>query len=696
MRPSVLNPLFRPLETLPGLGKKLTPLYEKLTGGQGYVVDALWHLPSNFVRRTYKDTLSEVDNGCVITLRVTIEEHVSPPRKSRAPWRVYCRTQSGSLTLTWFRAHHDWLKKNFPIGEERLVSGKIDFYNGEPCMVHPDYFANPSQARDIPQTEPIYPLSAGITNRTATKMAQAALNLVPDVPEWVPSARRDLGMWPSWKEALTSVHAPKTEDDLLGAAPARQRLAYDELLANQLALILVRRAAHQTPGRSLCGNGYLRTQVQTTLPFALTQAQQRTLHEIESDMQAPHRMLRLLQGDVGSGKTIVALLAMLNAVECGAQAALMAPTEILARQHYESLRHFLDTTPVKIDLLTGRDKGKSRQKILDDLKCGKTSIIIGTHALFQRDVAFHNLGLAVIDEQHRFGVRQRLSLSEKGSATDILVMTATPIPRTLTLTRYGDMDVSKLDSKPPGRQPIDTRIVSRHRLPQVIEGLQRILESGAKVYWICPLVEDSDTSDIIAAEERHQSLYHIFGNRVGLIHGRMKGPEKDTVMQGFAQDLHDILVATTVIEVGVDVPKATLIIIEQAERFGLAQLHQLRGRVGRGDKPSVCLLLYDSPLSENARMRLETMRATEDGFFIAEEDLRLRGGGEILGTRQSGIPECRVAHLHVHGDLLFQARNDAHRILADNPQLTGTQGDALRTLLYLFERDSAAQTLHSG
>ncbi|NKD54327.1 MULTISPECIES: ATP-dependent DNA helicase RecG [unclassified Haematospirillum] len=696
MRPSILNPLFCPLDSLPGLGKRLAPLYDRLTGGGGHLVDALWHFPTGIIDRRASPTIMQATNGSIATLDLIVDSHIPPARGSRAPWRIRCRDQSGYISITWFHPRKEWLEKSFPVGQRVVVSGKVDVFHDERQMAHPDHVVPPSQADSIRIVEPVYPLSAGIVNKTATKVARTALERTPELPEWINPHLISQKGWPHWKDALGTVHHPQTEDDLSAIGPARQRLAYDELLANQLALLLVRRANRKRTGRVLHGNGSLRRAVAAALPFSLTQAQQCALDEIFADMQAPDRMLRLLQGDVGSGKTVVGLMAMLNAVECGTQAALMAPTEILARQHLETLAPLAKACGIRVALLTGRDKGKPREALLQDLKDGAIDIIIGTHALFQDDVVFRDLGLAVIDEQHRFGVQQRLMLTGKGKAADVLVMTATPIPRTLTLTLYGDMDVSRLEGKPPGRKPVDTRIIGRNRLEEVIAGLERVLNTGAKAYWVCPLVEESETSDLSAAEERYAQLQEHFGHRVAMVHGRMKGPDKDAVMEGFASDRHDILVATTVIEVGVNVPTATLMIIEQAERFGLAQLHQLRGRIGRGDRASVCLLLYGHPLSETARMRLETMRSTEDGFVIAEEDLRLRGGGEILGLRQSGMPEFRTADLAVHGELLATARDDARHVMEMDPELATPRGEALRILLYLFERDAAVRTLQSG
>jgi len=693
MRPSLLNPLFAPIGTLPGIGPKLAPLYERLAGPK--VVDLLWHLPSGVVDRRFSPKLAEAPSGRVATLIVQVEAHF-PSSTPKRPYRVRVSDETGTAHLVFFHAREDWLRRQLPEGEWRVVSGAIEHFNNDIQITHPDHVVPLADKDKVTTIEPIYPLTGGLTAKMVAKTVRGALERVPELPEWQDHAWCARQNWPGWRQALNALHHPQSEQAITEDSTARRRLAFDELLANQLALMLVRAHMRKLKGRLIPVSTHLRPQVMAALPFALTGAQTRSLAEIDADMAEPLRMLRLLQGDVGSGKTVVALLAMLNAVESGAQAALMAPTEILARQHFETIAPLVEGAGLRVALLTGRDKGKARDAILADLASGAIHILIGTHALFQEDVTYADLAFAVIDEQHRFGVHQRLELASKGQAVDMLVMTATPIPRTLLLTSYGDMDSSRLDEKPPGRQPVSTRVLPLSRMEDVIDGIGRAISGGARVYWVCPLVEDSETSDLAAAEERHRHLEQLFGNRVGLVHGKMKGPAKDKVMAAFAAGELSVLVATTVIEVGVNVPEATIMVIEHAERFGLAQLHQLRGRVGRGSGASSCLLLYDSPLSENSKARLEIMRATEDGFVIAEEDLRLRGGGEILGTRQSGLPEFKLADLAIHGDLLAVARDDAALILCRDPDLQTERGQALRTLLYLFERDGAVHTLRSG
>ncbi len=699
MRPEILFPLFAPTTSLSGVGPRFAKLFESLTGGPA-VLDLCWHLPSGIIDRRYAPPLAEAMPGRIATLTVEVGEHRAPPthlgRAGRQPYRVFCHDATGSIELVFFHAHRDYLTKMLPPGQTRVVSGKVEVFNDRLQMTHPDHIAAPAEAERLKAVEPVYPLTAGLSLKVVGKAVHAALERLPDLPEWLDPALKAREGWPDWHEALARAHAPRDEADLSPLALARRRLAYDELLANQLAIALVRDRQTKQRGRPLKGDGRLQRKVIEALPFQLTGSQRMAVAEISADMAAEHRMLRLLQGDVGSGKTVVALLAMLAAVECGAQAAIMAPTEILARQHFQTLELLARSAGVAIALLTGRDKGKARQAILDGFASGATPLVVGTHALFQEDVAFHDLGMVVIDEQHRFGVHQRLTLTGKGKAVDVLVMTATPIPRTLMLTAYGDMESSRLTERPPGRQPVDTATLPLDRLPEVVDAVDRALKRGAQVYWICPLVEESENSDLAAAEDRFRALEQRFGDRVGLVHGRMKGPDKDAVMARFAAGETGVLVATTVVEVGVDVPNATVMVIEHAERFGLAQLHQLRGRVGRGSGKSSCLLLWQGPLGETARARLKILRETDDGFRIAEEDLRLRGAGELLGTRQSGLPEFRLADLAVHDDLLATARDDARLILERDPELAGDRGGALRVLLYLFERDAAVKYLRSG
>ena len=696
MRPSLLNSCFRSIITIKGVGPKVAKTLGSFIGDR--VVDLYWHLPSNLIDRSFRPAITEAEPGRIVTLKITVLEHAPPPTK-RLPYRVICEDESGELTLVFFHARADYLSRVLPVGATKIVSGRFELFRDTPQMTHPDWILSEKEAAARPQIEAVYPLTAGISQNMLAKIMRNALSQLPALPEWQDPALLKKEGWPDWQQSLFKAHNPESAEDLTPVNPAIQRLAYDELLANQLALALVRRAMRRRGGRKLKAGGQLRAKVRENLPYKLTRPQEQVIKEITTDMASDARMLRLLQGDVGSGKTIVALIAMLAAVEAGAQAALMVPTEILARQHLKNLQPLCDAAGVEIACLTGRDTGKKRQQLLADLVAGKIAILVGTHAIFQQDVQFKDLGLAVIDEQHRFGVHQRLLLGGKAignKSADILVMTATPIPRTLQLTAYGDMEVSKITEKPIQKPPIETRAVILSRLQEVINAVGRKISSGEQVYWVCPLVSESEKLDITAAEERFSTLKEQFGDQVALVHGKMSAHQKTEVMTDFVAGRTKLLVATTVIEVGVDVANATVMVIEQAERFGLAQLHQLRGRVGRGTKPGSCLLLYKPPLGEAAKARLKILRETDDGFRIAEEDLRLRGGGEILGTRQSGLPIFRIADLAEHSRLLAIARKEAELILQTEPTLSSERGSALRLLLYLFERDRAIRLISAG
>ncbi len=694
MRPQILFPLFAPVSSLPGIGAKLEKLFARIAGPN--VADLLFLKPVGVIDRSARPRIEEAEEGRIATLDVSVEIHY-PPRQPRMPYRVLVSDATGRLSLVFFHADEKYLKSLLPVGARRLVSGKIERFNDKLQITHPDYVLPPEQEANLPAFEPVYPLTEGLTQKVAGKAVRAALARAPDLPEWQDAAWIARKAWPAWKSAIEALHGPRKLADIDPQTPPRARVAFDELLANQLALALIRRRMRKARGRALKGDGSLTKRALAALPFDLTPSQRTVIAEIAADLGSPLRMMRLLQGDVGSGKTVVACLALLTAIEAGVQGAIMAPTEILARQHAATLTPLFEAAGRRIALLTGREKGKSRETILADLAEGRLDVLVGTHAVFSEDVAFRDLGLAVIDEQHRFGVHQRLALTAKGGApVDMLVMTATPIPRTLAMTVYGDMDVSRILEKPAGRKPIATRTMPLSRIGEVIEALGRQIKTGTRAYWVCPLVEESEDVDWAAAEARYRELSQVFGADVGLVHGRMKGAEKDAVMARFKSGAIKILVATTVIEVGVDVPEATIMIVDHAQRFGLAQLHQLRGRVGRGAKPSSCLLLYAPPLSETAKARLKIMRETEDGFVIAEEDLRLRGAGEILGTKQSGFPEFRLADLSVHAELLAAARDDAKLILERDPDLASPRGEALRTLLYLFGRDEAVKYLNSG
>jgi ATP-dependent DNA helicase RecG len=700
MRPSLLDPLFATLTTLPGVGPKLEKLYRRLFGredAQARVIDLLFHLPTSTIDRRARPKLRDVAPGSVATVAVTVDRHrPPPPNRPKAPYQIYASDETGDLILTYFHAKRDYLEKLLPVGELRYVSGTAVLYDGMLQMVHPDRVVSAQELAKLPTVEPVYPLTEGLTQNLVRKTLDGALGRIPTLPEWQDDAWLRRSGYPSFAAALMALHRPADPAYVRPEQPAWSRLGYDELLAGQLALALVRAHQQRLPGRGSSGNGLLRDKLIANLPYSLTPSQTRAVDDIAADLARPHRMVRLLHGDVGSGKTVVALLAAATVIEAGRQAALMAPTEILARQHLATIAPLAEKAGIRAAILTGRERGRERDDTLERLAKGGIDLLVGTHALFQEDVAFRDLALAIVDEQHRFGVHQRLALARKGEAVDMLVLTATPIPRTLVLTYFGDMEISELREKPAGRLPIDTRTVALDRLEEVTSAVGRALAEGQSVYWVCPLVEESETGDLAAAEERFIDLRQHFGDRVDLVHGRMKGGDKDRAMERFASGETRLLVATTVIEVGVDVPEATVMVIEHAERFGLAQLHQLRGRIGRGRGRSTCLLLYKPPLGETAKARLAIIRDTEDGFRIAEEDLRLRGEGDVLGTRQSGMPGFRLARLEVHGKLLAAARDDAALMLNRDPDLLSRRGQALRQLLYLFERDEAVRLISAG
>ncbi|EXL06044.1 ATP-dependent DNA helicase RecG [Brucella anthropi] len=702
MRPSMLDPFFASVRSLSGIGPKVAALLGKLLGtdipgAEPKVGQLLFLAPHSVIDRRNRPGIALAQEGAIVTLEVIVDQHQpAPPGRGNVPHRVFAHDDTGEIALTFFHAQLPWLQKMLPEGETVIVSGKVEWFNGRASMVHPDYIASLEEAANLPMVEPVYPLTAGLSPKTLARAVKEALTRVPPLPEWIDGPLLARERFTSFQQSLNTLHLPEDPSDIALESISRRRLAYDEFLAGQLALALVRAKTRRLSGRPLEGTGRIVAEIMRHLPYRLTKGQDQAAREIITDLKSPERMLRLLQGDVGSGKTVVGLLSMAHAAESGGQSALMAPTEVLARQHFATIAPLAEKAGLKAALLTGREKGRDRNAVLEGLKTGEIDIVIGTHALFQEKVEYHDLVLVIIDEQHRFGVHQRLMLTAKGSAPDMLVMTATPIPRTLVLTAFGDMDVSKLTEKPAGRQPITTAIVPMERMGELVERIRKAVGEGQKIYWICPLVEESEVVELTSAEERFESLKPVFGERIGLIHGRMNGAEKDEAMRAFKQSETRVLVATTVIEVGVDVPDATIIVIEHAERFGLSQLHQLRGRVGRGDKPSTCLLLYKGPLGEIAQARLKVMRETEDGFRIAEEDLKLRGEGELLGTRQSGTPGFRLASIEAHGDLLEIARKDARYILTSDPDLESERGQALRVLLYLFGRDEAIRLLRAG
>ncbi|NKB28271.1 MAG: ATP-dependent DNA helicase RecG [Rhodobacteraceae bacterium] len=693
-RPEILWPLFGDLEKLPGVGPKSASNFKHLHVEKPR--DLIFTLPSGGIDRRPVTSIRDVTPPCVVTVEIEVGRHHPPAVRGR-PYRVFVRDAKTEFTLIFFHAHADWLKKNLPTGQRRIISGKVELFDGMAQMPHPDHILLPAESDQIPPFEPVYPLTAGITAKMMTKAVDGALALAPDLPEWIDNSLKKQEKWPGWRDALRAAHGPVGAGDLSAEAPARRRLAYDELLAHQLTLAIARSERRAKKGVSSCGDGTLHDKIFASLPYSPTGAQTRAIAEIAADMGSTTRMSRLLQGDVGSGKTLVALAALLVAVEAGGQGAMMAPTEILARQHLSNLQPLAESAGVVLEILTGRDKGKERAAKLAALASGRIHILVGTHALFQKDVEFQDLRLAIIDEQHRFGVAERMQLGGKGRAVDVLVMTATPIPRSLELTMYGEMEVSILDEKPPGRTPVTTALVSAGRMDQVVDRLRNAVAEERQAYWVCPLVEESEVSDMTAAVERFKRLRAALGEGVvGLVHGQMLPAEKDAAMADFVAGKTQVLVATTVIEVGVDVPNASIMVIEHADRFGLAQLHQLRGRVGRGAAASTCLLMYSAPLSQGGRRRLETLRETDDGFKIAEADLEMRGAGDLIGTAQSGLPRFQVADAERQAALMAVAHQDARALLTTDPDLNSDRGLAARVLLYLMERDQAIRLLSVG
>ena len=693
-RPEILFPLFAKLNTLSGVGDKSAKAFAglKITKPR----DLIFTLPHSVVDRRVVQSVQGLTAPQTVSVRVRVVKHV-PARGRGKPYRIIVEDTQCIIELIFFHARGDYLERILPLGEERLISGKLEVFDHRAQMVHPEYILWPEAQDELPQFEPVYPLTAGVSGKLMGKAVRAALDKLPDLHEWIePSVLRDNG-WPDFTTAVRQSHAPKGAADVVAYSPARARLAYDEFLAHQLTKAIARTQARVKTGRITAGTGDLQRKVLEQLPYAPTGAQHQAISEIEADMASPRRMNRLLQGDVGAGKTLVGFMALLQAVESGGQGVLMAPTEILAHQHLEGLQPLADRAGVRVDMLTGRDKSGARRQKLEDLASGAIDILVGTHAVFQESVAFKDLRLSIIDEQHRFGVQQRMALGAKGTMVDVLVMSATPIPRSLELAQYGDMDVSALYEKPPGRKPITTAAVPLSRLADVIAKLKAAIASGRQAYWVCPLVEESETMDLTAAEERFKILRAAFGDDlVGLVHGQLAPVVKDAAMANFVAGKTKVLVATTVIEVGVDVPNATIMVVESAENFGLAQMHQLRGRVGRGEAASNCLLMYQAPLSKSAERRLAIMRDTEDGFLIAEEDLKMRGAGDVIGTAQSGLPRFKVADLEHQSALMATAHQDARMLLQSDPFLTGSRGKAARTLLWLMEQDQAVPLISVG
>ena len=695
MRPKILDKLFKPIQTSKGIGPRLKIKLKYLVGEN--IVDYLWHIPNNIIDRSYKPKIASAESNRIVTINLTVLKH-KPSRRRGLPYKITCIDETGEIDLIWFNARRQYLEEILPIGSNLTISGKIETYKKRKQIIHPQHIIKEDDKNSFQEIEPVYRLTQGLTNKVVRNYINKALEITPSLPEWHDKELIKKMNWPNFTSAIKDIHNPKNLDDLDHENTSKQRISYDELLANQLSLALISKNFEAPKGQKITDKRKLVNNLLKNLPFELTNSQKTSIKEIINDLNKTERMIRLLQGDVGSGKTIVALAGLFHCAGSSKQGVMMAPTELLARQHFEGLKDLCFKSGISINILTGKIKSKERKIILNDIANGKIDIIIGTHALFQEKVVFNDLGLVIIDEQHRFGVHQRLSLTSKSieSPPDILIMSATPIPRTLELTAFGSMQVSRLLDKPIGRKPIKTLAKPINKIDEVIKSLERLISINEKTYWVCPLIEESEKIDLAAAEDRYHQLNDIYKGKVGLVHGKMKIEDRERVMSEFKNGKKMILVATTVIEVGIDVPDATFMIIEHSERFGLSQLHQLRGRVGRSDKLSNCLLLYKSPLGENAKKRIEILRDTNDGFVIAEEDLILRGAGEILGVKQSGLPYFKIANLNIDRQLLELAKNDANFIIESNILGNTERGKNLELLLHLFNKEEALKYLEAG
>ena len=694
MRPSELFHLFGDLNNLSGIGPKTVINLKNLSIEKPR--DFLFNLPFSVLDRLPVSSIRGVPASKIVTVEVLVKAH-KIGRSRASAHRVTVQDTEVSFQLVFFNARKEYLENLLPVGERRIISGKLEFYDNIPQIVHPHHVKKINDEKAIVRFEPVYPLTSGVSQKLMFGTINGLLEKLPQLGEWIDHELLKIKGWPSWQDALKSAHCPVSADGASNTNPARLRLAFDELFSHQLSLSIARNKIKRSKGKANISTGIFQTKVLNNLPFKFTEDQKLSIRDILDDLKKPERMNRLLQGDVGSGKTIVAFIGLIAAVEAGGQGAIMAPTEILARQHFETLLPLAEKAGISLNLLTGRDKGNSRKNKLADLKDGETNIIIGTHALFQADVVFQDLRFAVVDEQHRFGVNQRLELGKKGSVVDLLIMTATPIPRSLALAQYGDMDISIIKQKPPGRKPINTALISDVRIDEVVDKLKKSIAKGAQAYWVCPLIEESEVLHYTAAERRFEQLRAKLGEGVvELVHGKMSSETKDKIMDRFVSGNTKLLVATTVIEVGVNVPSANIMVVENAEKFGLAQLHQLRGRVGRGSNQSTCLLLYKEPLNISSRKRLSILRETEDGFKISEVDLNLRGSGDAIGTAQSGLPRFRMANIEIIEMLMETAHQQARYLLAKDPNLETPQGKAARNLLWLMDQDKSIQLITVG
>ncbi len=694
MRSNKINPLFSPILSLSGIGPKLDVLFQRLVGPR--LVHLLWHLPYNIIKRKFINNIIEAEINSLITFKVDVIKHKPSYFSSKAPYKISCLCGDTPVTLVFFYARQPYIKTVLPEGESRFISGKLEYFKNTYQITHPSHIVEIDKLNTLKNIEPVYSLTAGLTHNIYIKTIDKILQKIPDLEEWIDEKIINKYFFNDWKNSLLKSHQPTSKDDLMESNIYRKRLAYDELLAHQLAIAIIRNYNQKTKGIKFNQNLNLVFKCINNLPFKLTQSQKKAWKEIFEDLTSPHQMIRLLQGDTGSGKTVIALLSLIHAIDSSYQGVLMAPTSILAQQHFNNLSTILKPLNINILLLTGKDTGNSRLEKLSLIKTGEAQIIIGTHALIQDDVSYHSIGLVVCDESHRFGVFQRLSLTNKGKKPNVLTMSGTPIPRTLALAAYGNIDQSRLTEKPEGRIPINTKSIPISKVNDLINRLTNKIETNEKIYWVCSLVEESEELDLQAATKRFESLNRKFKGKVLLIHGQLKEKEKENVMKKFQNEDYSILVATTVIEVGVDVPLATTMIIENAERFGLSSLHQIRGRIGRNNMPANCILLFKENIGELAKKRIAKMKETNDGFEIAEHDSLLRGEGDRIGKKQSGQPSFLIADLAFDKELLEDARKTVEFISNNDPKLENENGLRLRNLLHLFEKDVAIKTLLAG
>lgn len=660
MIPPILSSLYLPVTKLKGVGPKKGEAFARI--GIFNLKDLVFHIPYNFLVRKLEPDLSEVSTGDLIIKSVKVTGFDISSRFSKSPSKIICRTKDDKqVNILFFNTKGNYLEKSYAVGQELIVTGQVNVNAFKYEIIHPDALVAANEAFKISEKEPIYSSTYGLVSKYIWLSIKGALNLLPDLPEWLPQQIINKYKLPSVNRALVALHNPKNQEDFLHSNLNRVRLAVDEIYAHQLSLFSMRNKLKREIKPPLIFSGDLFKRMLSLLTFSLTEDQQKVIAEIASDLRSASKMMRLIQGDVGAGKTLVALSAMLFVLEANKQSALMVPTELLAHQHFKNIEKLCAQLGVKVGLLIGKQSAKQRAEILGGIEKGEYGIVIGTHALFQVKVKFKDLGLVIVDEQHRFGVNQRKMLLEKGNNADFLMMTATPIPRTLEMLTYGDLDVSVIRNKPANRKEIITSVSPVKALNEVILSLSKIIEKDEQAYWVCPMIEETEDADVAFVNERYESLNDIYKNQVGLIHGKMKQVERDEVMLKFANKELKILVATTVIEVGIDVPSATVIVIENSERFGLSQLHQLRGRVGRSSLQSYCILLYSFKISAVGKERLKVMKESNDGFYLSEKDLELRGCGDVTGTKQSGLPDFKFFNLEFQSDLVQDVRHEIEK-----------------------------------